>query len=53
MIVITVPIIELGVGQEMVMEIEIEEIIDLRIDKFIEETILDRTIRSKGKEIEV
>ena len=53
MIEITDPIIELGVGQEMVMEMEIEEMTDIKIDQIIEETISDRTVETKGMGIEV
>ena len=47
------PIIELGVGQGMVMEMVIEEMTGMTVDQIIEETISDRTIETKGIEIEV
>ena len=48
---VTDPIIELGVGQGMAMEIE--EMTDLIMDKVTEETILVKSMVSKGTEIEV
>ena len=46
MIKITDPIIELGVGQEMVMEMIIEEITGMTVGQIIEETISDRTMEA-------
>ena len=53
MIEITDPIIELGVDQEMVMEMVIEEMTGMTVHQNIEETISDRTVETKGIEIEV
>ena len=53
MIEITDPIIELGVGQEMVMEMVIEEMTGMTVDQIMEETISGRTMVRKGIEIEV
>ena len=48
---VTDPIIEIGVNQEITMGIE--EMIALTMDIIIEGTILDRTMVTKGIEIEV
>ena len=48
---VTDPIIEIGVDQGIIMGIE--EMIGLTMDKIIEGTILDRTVVTKGIEIEV
>ena len=49
------PIIEEGVGLEMVMgmEMAIEGMIEMIVDQIIEETITDKTMVTKGIEIEV
>ena len=49
----TDPIIELGVGQEIVMEMVIEEMTGMIVGQIIEETISDSTIETKGIEREV
>ena len=48
------PIIEEGVGQEMVMGMEMatEEMIEMTVDQIIEETIIDKTVETKGVGIE-
>ena len=48
---VTCPIIELGVDPGMAMEIE--EMTGLIIDKVTDETILGKSVVSKGTEIEV
>ena len=53
MIEITDPIIELGVGQEIVMEMVIKEMTGMTVDQVIEETISDSTMETKGTEIKV
>ena len=53
MIEITDPVIEIGVGLEMVMEMVIGEMTDMIVDKIIQETILDRITVIKGIGIEV
>ena len=48
------PTVELGLGQELAMgmEMDIEGMIDMTVGQIIEETIIDKTVETKGTGIE-